>query len=81
MEHEFEIKSYRAPRLSYQADRMVMHTWHADRTSCWIEVQAYRARMRRGEISKIEIYDMKKGTVETIYPEKSEEDDETSNTS
>jgi hypothetical protein len=71
MTHEFEIKSYRRGQL-------VMHTWHTDRTSCWIEVQAYRARMRRGEISKIEVYDVNKMTVETIYPDpdKSEAPDE-----
>jgi hypothetical protein len=61
MTHEFEIKAYVGRRLA-------LHTWHTDRTSCWIEIQAYRERMRRGEISKIEVYDMEKMTVETIIP-------------
>jgi len=74
MEHKFEIKSY-------VGNRLALHTWHPDRASCWIVVQAYRERMRRREISKIEIYDLEKMTVETLLGPESEEADETSDTS
>lgn len=46
---------------------MILHTWHATEGSRDIEIAAYKARIRRGEISHIEVVDHAAGKTETIY--------------
>ena len=46
---------------------LVLHTWHTTDVSKDIEVEVFRARMARGEISKIEILDHANAKTETIW--------------
>jgi hypothetical protein len=46
---------------------MILHTWHRTEGSRDIEIAAFKARIRRGEISHIEVIDHEAGKTETIY--------------
>jgi hypothetical protein len=58
--------SFHPRRVPYGT--LVLHTTHTSEASVRIEVEASKQRMRRGELSKIEITDVGNGTVETVTP-------------
>ncbi len=44
--------------MAYRGRQLVMHTWHTTEASRDIEIAAFNARIERGEITRIEVYDM-----------------------
>jgi hypothetical protein len=50
--HDYEIKAYYPRNLG---GHLAMHTWHDGTASRDMEIEAYRARMWRGEIGHIEV--------------------------
>lgn len=68
----YEIKSYagsRHPRVKeglMRLNSMVLHTWHIGEASRDIEVAAYRERMKRGEITHIEVINCDTHETETL---------------
>ena len=46
---------------------MVLHTWHTTDVSKDIEIEVFQTRMKRGEISRIEILDHANAKTETLW--------------
>lgn len=46
--------------------KLLHHTWHTSPGSVHVELAAYKARMARGEIGRVEIVDMEDATVERV---------------
>jgi hypothetical protein len=66
--HPWSIKAYAGwdhPTAVPMA--MILHTWHDTEVSKDIEVEVFRGRMAKGQISKIEILDHVNAQTETIW--------------
>ena len=64
---DYEIKSF-YPDGQKHSRAMALHTWHVGDVSRDLEIDAYRSRMARGEIGRIEVKDCRTGQVQHIYP-------------
>ncbi len=42
---------------------LVLETSHATRSSVWVELMSWRARMVRGDITTVDVVDMAAGTI------------------
>ena len=62
----YSIKAYAGRKHADPFGSLVLHTWHRTEGSRDIEIAAFRARMRRGEISSIDVIDHEAGTTEQL---------------
>lgn len=46
---------------------LLVETLHRSEASMRVEIEAWRARMRRGEVSRIEVVNRNTGHMDTIY--------------
>lgn len=65
----YAVKGYAGPAtLTAKFGALLLHTTHRSEGSKDAEVASWKARMARGEVSKIEIINLRTHEVETITP-------------
>ena len=62
--HDYEIKAYYPHN---QGGGLAIHTWHIGKGSAQTELEVFADRMRRGEISHVELIDCNRYTTTTLY--------------
>lgn len=65
--HDYEIISYAGPKHPRAPNgEFLLHTWHVGTLSRDIELDAYRERMKCGEVSQVDIFEVGTGKKETL---------------
>ena len=62
----WKIRGFAGTRYGIPFGTLLLETTHRSEASAFVEIEAWRQQMRRGEVSRVELIDMRSGKVHNL---------------